>query len=423
MGVGIASLCAEADCQVLLLDTSEEVVAKAYERMTAGTAPLIEDPSKRQRISVGTVADQLTKLADFDWICEVIIEDLASKRQLLEQVEHVRREGSVVTSNTSGIPLRDISAEMPERFRRDVAVTHFFNPVKVMRLLELVRGVETSDDVVRALAEFCSGRLGKGVVYAKDTVNFIGNRIGCYWMLSGLHHGRAALGEGLDLETLDALMSAPVGLPRTGLYGLIDLVGLDVMHLVGKNLQENLPGGDAGLAYCAFPAAEQAMLERGQLGRKSGGGFYRVIKTDDGNKRKEAFDPLQGHWRPAREVVLDSAHSSFKTLLESGDAAGRFAWRTMGGTLCYAADLVPEIADDIVNVDRALRWGFNWRQGPFELLDLLEPREVARRIGAEHKPIPRMLRVLLDSGAESFYRGDGREFLGADGDYHPVPED
>jgi 3-hydroxyacyl-CoA dehydrogenase len=423
MGSGIAGLCAEAGCRVLLLDTSAEVVAKAHARMTEGKAPLIEDPVTAQRVSVGTVADDMDKLADCDWICEAIVEDLASKHQLMERVESVRRDGSIVTSNTSGIPLRDIGAGMPARLRRDLAVTHFFNPVKVMRLLELVRGEETDERVIETLAEFCANRLGKGVVYAKDTVNFIGNRIGCFWMLSGLHHGQEALAEGLDIETLDALMSSPVGLPRTGLYGLIDLVGLDVMNLVGKNLRENLPPGDTGLSYIDLPSAEQAMLERKQLGRKTGGGFYRLTKSDDGSKHKEVFEPLQGSWRPAKEVVLDPVHGRFKSLLASGDAAGRFAWRTMGGTLCYAADLVPAIADDIVNVDRALRWGFNWRQGPFELLDALDPKEVAARVQAENKPVPRMLQRLVDAGADTFYRTDGGEYLGIDGHYHPVPEE
>ena len=147
-----------------------------------------------------------------------------------------------------------------------------------------------------------------------------------------------------------------------------------------------------------------------------------MVKSSDGSKLKEVFDPLSNRWHSAKPVELDAAHQGFKSLLESGDAAGRFAWRTMGGTLCYAADLVPTIADDIVNVDRALRWGFNWRQGPFELLDVLDPREVAARVRAEHKAVPRMLRLLVESGAETFYRAAGQEYLGTDGRYHPVPE-
>jgi 3-hydroxyacyl-CoA dehydrogenase len=222
------------------------------------------------------------------------------------------------------------------------------------------------------------------------------------------------------METVDALMSAPVGLPPTGLYGLVDLIGLDVMDLVGKNLAANLPAGDPGLDCAAFPPTEQAMHERGQLGRKSGGGFYRVTKREDGSKLKEVYDLVAGDWRVADEVALDTAHAEAGALLFTDDAEGRFAWDLMGGTLGYAADLVPEISDTVVGVDRAMRWGFNWQQGPFELLDALGPARVIARLEAEGRPLPRMLAVLRDAGADSFYRNGGSECLGPDGAWHTV---
>jgi 3-hydroxyacyl-CoA dehydrogenase len=192
-----------------------------------------------------------------------VIEDLGTKRALFEKLEAARSDGSVISTNTSGIPLRSIVEGFPGRLRRDVIVTHFFNPVKVMKLLEVVPGQDTTPDVVEAMARFGAQKLGKGVVHAKDTVNFIGNRIGCFWMLSGLHKARAARGQGLSMETIDALMSSPVGLPSTGLYGLIDLIGLDVMEFVGKNLAVNLPQDDVGRAFTAFPAEVQALFEAG----------------------------------------------------------------------------------------------------------------------------------------------------------------
>jgi len=420
MGSGIAGLCAERNCKVLLLDVSMEAAEKAMERILNGRPPALDTPEKAANITLGTLSDDLEKIADCDWICEAVIEDTATKRALFERLEPLRKDGSVISTNTSGIPLRDITDGMPERLRKDIVVTHFFNPVKVMRLLEIVPGVDTDPDVVETLATFCSRELGKGVVHAKDTVNFIGNRIGCYWMLTGLHYAEKALDDGLAMETIDALMSGPVGLPPTGLYGLIDLIGLDVMDFVGKNLAVNLPAGDLGANFTAFPAVEQKMLERGQLGRKTGGGFYRMQKLEDGSKKKETFDLKTGDWRDALTVELDDAHRGLDVLL-ADDAEGRFVWRTMGGTLWYAADLVPQISDDVVNIDRAMRWGFAWTKGPFEMLDALGPKSFIEKLKFSGLPMAKMLSVLEDAGAETFYRNNGTEFLGLDSVYHPVP--
>jgi len=420
MGTGIAGLCAERDCKVLLLDVSLAAAEKALERIINGRPPALDTPEKASNITLGTLDDDLDKIADCDWICEAVIEDLETKRALFSRLEALRKDGSVVSTNTSGIPLRDITEGTPQRLRNDIVVTHFFNPVKVMRLLEIVPGTDTQQDVVDTLADFCGRQLGKGVVHAKDTVNFIGNRIGCYWMLSGLHHATTAQTDGLNMETIDALMSGPVGLPPTGLYGLIDLIGLDVMDFVGKNLTVNLPDGDMGAHFLAFPKAEQAMLERGQLGRKSGGGFYRMQKHDDGSKKKQTFDLQTGNWRDALTVELDDAQRTLGVLY-GDDAEGRFAWRTMGGTLWYAANLVGQISDDVVNIDRAMRWGFAWGKGPFEMLDQLGPKVFIEKLKASGLPMAKMLSVLEDTGAATFYRDGGATFLGLDGEYHPVP--
>lgn len=420
MGAGIAGKCADAGCRVLLIDKDEAAVARAMERVTGGRMPAIDNPESARLIETGTF-DDLARIEGYDWICEAVIEDLATKRALFEKLEALRSEGSVVSTNTSGIPLRSIVEGMPARLRRDVVVTHFFNPVKVMKLLEVVPGEETTPDVVAAMAAFGADKLGKGVVHAKDTVNFIGNRIGCFWMLSGLHKAKAARGQGLSMETIDALMSAPVGLPSTGLYGLIDLIGLDVMDFVGKNLAVNLPKDDIGRAFTSFPLEEQAMFERGQLGRKTGGGFYRVTRTEDGGKLKETFDLDAGDWRHASEPDLLPAHRELATLMSAQDACGAFARDLMGGTLLYAADLVPQIGDDIVNIDRAMRWGFAWQKGPFEMLDELGPAALATDMKANGQDLPAMLAVLDQAGATSFYRNEGSEYLGRDGAWHKVP--
>lgn len=416
MGAGIAALAAAAGCRVLLLDRDEDAVTRAMARVAR------ESPGRHGEggdIATGTF-DDLDRIAGYDWICEAVIEHLETKRDLFARLEAARSDGSVISTNTSGIPLQAIVAGLGPRLARDVVVTHFFNPVKAMKLMELVAGEHTRAEAVAAMAAFASAKLGKGVVHAKDTVNFIANRIGCFWMLSGLHKARLARHRGgLAMERIDALMAAPVGLPATGLYGLIDLIGLDVMAFVARNLAANLPAGDAGHAFTAFPPEEQAMLERGQLGRKAGGGFYRVTKGADGSRAKETFDLESGAWREAVKPALGERHATASALLVAQDAEGAFARDLMGGTLAYAAGLVPEISDDIVNIDRAMRWGFAWRQGPFELLDALGPATVAAAWEAEGRPLPALLRHAAAAGG--FYRAGGREQLAPDGSWQAVP--
>lgn len=420
MGAGIAGVCAAAGCEVTLIDMKQEIAEAAIERLQTGKYPAIT--AEHAALMTADCIDNIeAAIADADWICEVIIERLQPKRDLFARVEAARKDGSLVSSNTSGIPLRDISADMPLRLRQDIAITHFFNPVHIMRLLELVPGEDTRPETIEQLAQFCGKTLGKGVVYAKDTVNFIGNRIGCYWILAGLHTSAQRRTEGLSLELTDAIMSKPMGLPPTGLYGLVDLIGLDILSSIASNIAESLPQSDASRAFAKLPDAEEKMLEAGQLGRKTGGGFYRVSKNEDGSKNRETFNQSSGSWQPSVTAKLTAEEQNLSTALFADTLAGRFAWDLMGGTLAYAADLVPEIADDIVNVDRAMRWGFNWAQGPFEMLDTIGPQKFADRLQAEGRPIPSLLKQLLDSGNSHFYRDDNREFFAVDGSYQAVP--
>ena len=324
MGAGIAAASAAAGCRVLLLDINTEVLEVALQQI---------DQDAQHLVTTGTIDADLEAVSDYDWVCEAVVEDLEAKRELFTRLELIRKDGSVISSNTSGIPLSQISEGMPARFRTDVAITHFFNPVKVMHLFELVPGEDTDNEVIAAFAEFGAHRLGKGVVHAKDTVNFIGNRIGCFFMLSGLHLAKPFLADGMNQETVDAILSTPLGLPPTGLYGLIDLIGLDVMELVGKNLSVNLPEMDAGHAYTAFPPVEQKMHDTGQLGRKAGGGFSRQIKMDDGTRRKETFDLLDEEWRDAKPAALEGVSTELGDVIFEDSPAGELAWQVFGGTL------------------------------------------------------------------------------------------
>ncbi|MDD9858112.1 MAG: 3-hydroxyacyl-CoA dehydrogenase family protein [Gammaproteobacteria bacterium] len=426
MGGGIAGICANAGCEVLLLDVERGAGEAARRRLAAGRSPVLRDAESPERITCGSFADDLGKIADCDWICEAVVEDLSVKREMFSRVEAARADGALLSTNTSGIPLRDICAGLPERLQRDIAVTHFFNPAHLMKLVELVPGERTRRETLDALAGFLGNRLGKGVVHAKDTVNFIANRIGCFWMLAGLHLAEKAMREdGLNTETVDRLTSVPLGLPPgAGLYGLIDLIGLDVMFNVGANLDANLPANDAGRRFTAFTDRVQRLYERGQLGRKTGGGFYQLTRHDDGSRTLRVFDLHSEHWRTAEKPELPPDQQTLPGLFASDNANGRFARELVTETLCYAAGLVPEISDDIVNIDRAMRWGFNWQRGPFEMIDQIgAPRLIAEIKRASPEP-PGMLRVLEGGAGRAFYRdaGGGREYLTAAGDWAAVQE-
>ena len=417
MGAGIAALAADKDYKVLLLDINEEAAQKGKDSMISERAPMLSDLSKINNVNVGSFDKDFELIKDYDWICEVVVEKLNIKREIFEKVEKYRKDGSIVSSNTSGIPLRDITENMPNRLLADVCITHFFNPVKVMKLCELIPGEKTAPRVIDSLSFFLTNVMGKGVVNGKDTVNFIGNRIGCYLILKGLHQGSKARSKGLSQEEIDGIMSRPLGLPPTGLYGLVDLIGLDVMYAVGKNLAVNLPEGDMGIPYVNLPVEEQNMFDKGQLGRKTGGGFYRMKKLNNGDKKKEVFDLTASLWRDSEKAPIEG---DLNLILEDS-VRGNYAWEVMGSTLSYAANLIPEIADDIVNVDRAMRWGFAWSKGPFQILDELGPVNFINKCKERNINTPTMLEVLLTSGSDKFYSSDNK-YLTIEGEYKKIPK-
>ncbi len=420
MGSSLAAACAAAGAKVSVYRARPSSGGDLMERVLA--AGRTEDRAAiRGNVRVGSLGMENGALADADWICECVVENLDNKREVLARIEAARGERSVVSTMSSGLTLSSLTRGLPARLRRDLFATHFFNPLRVMRGVEVAWSPGASPARRDALVAFCRERLGKGVVYAKDSPNFIANRIGVFMMLAGLHKAKPYLASGHSPEWVDAVVSAPFGLPAMGLYGLIDLLGLDIGNRIALNLEGLLPAGDPCLAFTRYPPLEQAMLDRGQVGRGSGGGFYRIATPPGGAKRREVFDLTTGEWRAAVRVRLAPPHDAAATLMFDDSPEGRLAWDLMGATLLYAASLVPEVAEDLVNVDRAMRWCFGWARGPFELLDSIGPRRIAARVLANGGRLPVMLDVLGRSGAESFYRDRG--FLGVGGGWHRVPDD
>jgi 3-hydroxyacyl-CoA dehydrogenase len=381
MGSGIAAHLANAGVPVLLLDivpadaADRNVLASgALTRMrTQQPAPFMSADAMAL-VTPGNIEDDLEALREVDWIIEAVFEDPAVKTPLYHRIDRVRKAGSIVTSNTSTIPLHDLIAGQSETFARDFAITHFFNPPRYMRLLELVSGPYTRADVTATLHAFCDERLGKGVVICKDTPGFIANRIGTFFMYCAMHE---AYKHGLTVEEADAVCGKPMGLPKTGIFGLTDLVGLDLMPHIMKSFHATLPAGDAFLALPTSFAPLDALVAAGNTGRKSrGGGFTRMVPDANGVKRKEVVDLPSGTYRAERAPVLASlaaarGRGALRTLVSFDDKGGRFAASLLAQALSYAASLVPAIADRVSDVDQAMRLGYGWTYGPFELIDQL----------------------------------------------------
>ena len=416
MGTGIAALAANKNCKVLLLDISDNAANYGLSKIIDEKRPMLTNKQYADNIKIGNFQDDFSNIKEYDWICEAVLENIDIKREIFKKIDHFRNKKAFISSNTSGIPLKDITKNFGEEFLKQVCITHFFNPVQVMKLCELVPGTFTSDNTIKSLKKFLSEELGKGVVNAKDTVNFIGNRIGCFFMLKGLYEGKIARRKGLRIEEIDALLSKPIGLPPTGLYGLIDLIGLDVMFSVGNNLRNNLPENDAGLNYTELPQEELQMYKSGQLGRKSGGGFYRVKKSSKGNKIKEVYNPDSKEWS---QVLKNGLESDFnKKLFFASTIQGDLIWNAMGGTLLYAADLVPEISNDIVNIDRAMKWGFAWQFGPFEMMDKIGVQNIISACEEKKFVLPRMLKLCKEEKINHFYKDN--TFLSSKGNFENV---
>ena len=359
-------------------------------------------------ISAANYEDDAERLGECDLIIEVVVENLAIKHRVFEMVAKHRKPGSIVASNTSGLSLADMAAPMPAEMRAHFLVMHFFNPVRYMRLLELVTGPETDPAVAAAVARFGERVLGKGIVWAKDTPNFVANRIGTYGILSVFKH-MGPLGLGVD--EVDTIFGAPMGRPGSAVFRTGDLVGLDTLDHVLGNVYDGAPHDEERELFQSPPWLK-AMIAEGALGEKSGSGFYKK-STDASGARVILTRNLEtGAYEPQKKVRfpslgqarrIDDLGARVKFLCEADDAAGKLAWACTSDTLIYAANRVPEIADDIVNIDRGMRWGFAWDMGPFETWDALGVAESVARMEAEGKTVPAWVKAMLAAGRASFY--------------------
>ncbi len=413
MGAGIAAHLANAGLPVLLLDMEDRAKTAIDKLKKADPQPLMS-PDAAKLITPGSF-DDLSGLAQCDWIIEVIVEDLAAKRALYDRIDAVRKPGSIVSSNTSTIPLRSLAKKQSDAFRADFCITHFFNPPRYMRLLELVTGPETRPDVGVELTRLCDIRLGKGVVACHDTPGFIANRIGTYWITAAVNE---AIERGLTVEEADAV-HRPMGIPKTGVFGLVDLVGLDLMPLVAKSLLMSLPPADDFRRVFKVQPLLMRMIEQGSTGRKGKGGFYRMTKTEAG-RTKEAIDLSTGEYRAATKPKLDAVEAGRRDLgklVAHSSPAGAYAKAVLVQTLAYAASLVPEIADDIPSVDEAMRLGYAWGRGPFELIDQLGAGWLADAVAEAGMTVPPLL-----AHRKPFYRVENGvlECLTVAGEYAQV---
>ena len=421
MGAGIAAQVANAGLPVVLLDivppganNRSQVAEGAVARMLKTEPAPFMSARAAKLVETGNVEDDLGRLADCDWIVEVIVERPDVKQALYRKLDAVRRPGSAVSSNTSTIPLRMLTEGMPDGFKRDFMVTHFFYPPRYMRLLEVVAGPHSDPATVDAVAQFADVTLGKSVVRCNDAPGFIANRVGNYWLQVAVVE---ALDGGLTVEEADAVIGRPFGIPKTGVFGLLDLVGLDLMPHVNASLARTLAPGDAFHAANRDVPLFARMIAEGMTGRKGKGGFYLF---DRKTRRKQAIDLATGKYRPEHVPDLpELALRDLKAVMEAPTKAGRYAWAVMGRTLAYAASVVPEAADTLVDVDDAMRLGYNWRWGPFELIDKLGAEWFAKKLAAAGWPVPRILEV---AAGRPLYRLDGgrRQFLTLDGDYQDV---
>ena len=377
MGSGIAAHLCNANIPVILLDLKTEIAEKAKERILNSRPPLLFEQSKIKSLKTGNISDDFENVSDADWIIEAVVERIDIKHNIYEKIFKKRKKLSVVSSNTSTIPLKILSKKLSVLDKKDFCITHFFNPVRYMGLLEIVRDPSNDDKKINLLKNFCEKNLGKGVIVCGDTPGFLGNRVGVYSMQIAMTE---AIKMNLTIEEADSIFGRPMGIPKTGVFALYDLIGIDLMSDVLKSFKKELPlNDDFQKVVEGIPIIKQ-LIETGYTGRKGKGGFYRINKSD-GQKVLETLDLNQNKYFPAKKIDLQINKVNLLDLINRNDKYGKYAWSVISKIILYSSSLVPNITKEYNDIDEALRLGFNWSMGPFEMLESIGLHNFFKKIG------------------------------------------
>jgi 3-hydroxyacyl-CoA dehydrogenase len=429
MGARIAAHFANAGLPCILLDIvppglpaeasaadRNKIVRAGLDAARKSKPAAFFTPALAGKISIANFEDDLPRVAEADWIIEVVAENLEIKRNLLARVAQYRKPGAIVTTNTSGLPVHLIAEGMTEDFQQHWAGTHFFNPPRYLKLVEVIPGPKTLPAVIETLREFCDRRLGKGVVLAKDTPNFIANRIGTFSMLNAF---RLMATLQMTVEEVDACTGPAIGWPKSATFRTADIVGLDVLVHVVKNIYETAPHDESRESY-RIPVLIEEMARRGWLGDKTGQGFYKKLRGE-GEREILTLDVNTMEYRPRQKAKfaslemgksIDDTRERLRALVgpvlegQKGDKAQQFLWAALSEMCLYAARRVPEISDHIADVDRAMRWGFGWELGPFEAMDAIGVNAFAAQVAREGRSLPGVIEKLLASGRTTFYQSE-----------------
>ncbi|WP_440698096.1 3-hydroxyacyl-CoA dehydrogenase NAD-binding domain-containing protein [Candidatus Pelagibacter sp. HIMB1709] len=365
MGSGIAAHLCNANVPVTLLDLTTEISEQARERIRKSRPPLLFDKSKIVNIDVGNINDNFNVVSEADWVVEAVVERIDIKHNIYEKIFKERKAGSIISSNTSSIPISVLSEKLSAEDKKDFCITHFFNPVRYMDLLEIVKSENNDLNKINSLKKFCEISLGKGAIVCNDTPGFLGNRIGVFAMQVAMTE---AFKMKLSIEEADAVFGRPMGIPKTGVFGLYDLIGIDLMADVLKSFIKELPESDEFQEVAKEIPLVKKLIETGYTGRKGKGGFYRMNKVDN-KKILEAINLESGEYYPAQKINIKSDKVDLKTLINRDDKYGEYAWSVISKIINYSSSLVPGITDEFNDIDEAMRLGFNWSKGPFEMLE------------------------------------------------------
>ncbi len=397
MGSGIAAQLCNANVPVTLLDLSTEISQKAKERIQKSRPPLLIDKTKIDNIRVGNINDDFDVVKDADWVVEAVVERIDIKHNIYEKIFKFRKQGAIVSSNTSSIPIKVLSEKLTDTEKKDFCITHFFNPVRYMGLLEIVKNENNDLDKINSLKIFCEQELGKGAIVCNDTPGFLGNRIGVFAMQVAMTE---AFKMKLSIEEADAVFGRPMGIPKTGVFGLYDLIGIDLMADVLKSFIKELPKSDPFQVVAKEIPLITKLINTGYTGRKGKGGFYRMNKEKN-QKILEAINLETGEYFATKKIDLGIETVNLNLLIDRKDKYGEYAWSVISKIIKYASSLVPGITDKFNDIDEAMRLGFNWAMGPFEMLKSIGVKNFFNRIDDYQNN--KFLENLSKSKDENFY--------------------